>query len=162
MAINLIVINLNLFYFPSTISWRDRRELQNPIPVGETTTCCVDIRSGNKVETVTYRDQKSRILPSSAVALLTIKTSSSSSGACKARHCHLAGSPTARTQSPDHGDRIHLSGSMEPSERAESWNLQLRLRNGFAERRRRPDDFARTDFEGWIALHGPQRHRRSL
>ena len=26
MAINLIVINLNLFYFPSTISWRDRRD----------------------------------------------------------------------------------------------------------------------------------------
>ena len=71
MAINLIVINLNLFYFPSTISWRDRRKLQNPIPVGETTTCCVDIRNGNKVETITHRDQKSRILPSSAVALLT-------------------------------------------------------------------------------------------
>ena len=61
--------------------------LQNPIPVGETTTCCVDIRSGNKVETVTYRDQKSRILPSSAVALLTIKT--------RARRLELAKPDTA-------------------------------------------------------------------
>ena len=35
----------------------------------------------------------------------------------------------------------------------EAWNLRLRLRNGFAERRRRPDDFARADFEAYNLVH---------
>ena len=36
----------------------------NPIPVGEKASFCVGIRNGNKIETVTYRDQTTEICPS--------------------------------------------------------------------------------------------------